>query len=325
MLPEKMLSEPNAAGIQAAARPARHNRKKWITYTKNYELYLMFLLPLAYYIIFHYVPMYGVQIAFKTFLPVKGISGSPWLGFDHFERFFHYYNFWRVIGNTLGISLYTLAVGFFAPIVLALMLHEVKNAAFKRLVQNATYLPHFLSVVVVVGIMITFTSVRGGVINSIIGLFGHDPINFMIEPGYFKTLFVLSNVWEHMGWNAIIYMAALAGISPDLYEAAAMDGASRFKRLLNVSLPGIMPTIIVLLILRAGQLLNVGFEKILLMQNSANMAASDVISTYVYRVGLMESSFSFAAAVGLFNSVCNFIILLLANYLARRVSSSSLW
>lgn len=320
-----MTPEPNSASFPSAVRPARLKRKRWLPYTKNYELYLMFLLPLAYYIIFHYVPMYGVQIAFKNFLAVKGINGSPWLGFDHFERFFNYYNFWRIIGNTLGISLYTLAVGFFTPIILALMLHEVKNAAFKRFVQNATYLPHFLSVVVVVGIMITFTSVRGGIVNSIIGLFGYEPINFMIEPGYFKTLFVLSNVWEHMGWNAIIYMAALAGISPDLYEAAAMDGASRFKRLLHVSLPGIMPTVIVLLILRAGQLLNVGFEKILLMQNSANMAASDVISTYVYRVGLMESSFSFAAAVGLFNSVCNFAILLLANYLARRVSSASLW
>ncbi|TBL81970.1 ABC transporter permease [Paenibacillus thalictri] len=311
-------------GKQAVVR-RQSSRKKWIAYTRNYELYLMLLLPLAYYIIFHYLPMYGLQIAFKNFLPLKGINGSPWAGFVHFDRFFHYYNFWRIIGNTLGISLYSLAVGFFAPIVLALMLNEVKNAAFKKLVQNATYLPHFLSVVVVVGVMLTFTSVKGGIFNTIVGWFGHDPINFMIEPGYFKTLFVLSNVWENMGWNAIIYLAALAGINPELYEAAAIDGASKLKRLFNVSLPGIMPTIIVLLILRVGQLLNVGFEKILLMQNNATLSASDVISTYVYRTGLLESSFSFAAAVGLFNSVCNFIVLLLANYLARRVSSSSLW
>jgi putative aldouronate transport system permease protein len=305
------------------SKKARH--KTWIPIKRNYELYIMFLLPLAYYIIFHYVPMYGMQIAFKNYLVLKGINGSPWVGFAHFERFFHYYNFWRIIRNTLGISLYSLAVGFFAPIGLALMLNEVKNAAFKKLVQNATYLPHFLSVVVVVGMMISFTSVKGGIINTILGLFGHDPINFMIEPGYFKTLFVLSNVWEHMGWNAIIYLAALAGINPDLYEAAAIDGANRWKRLIHVSLPGILTTIIVLLILRVGQLLNVGFEKILLMQNNATLGASDVISTYVYRVGLLENSFSFASAVGLFNSVCNFTILILANYLARRVSSSSLW
>lgn len=295
------------------------------SYLRNYELYIMLLLPLAYYIIFHYWPMYGVQIAFKDFSAVKGILGSAWVGLEHFERFFNYYNFWTILGNTISISLYSLAIGFFMPIILALMLNEVKNMFLKKLVQNATYIPHFLSVVVVVGIIITFTSVRGGILNTILGWLGADPVFFMIDPRFFKSIFVFSNLWEHMGWNAIIYLAALAGISPELYEAAVVDGASRWKRILHVSIPGIISTIIILLILRVGQLLNVGFEKILLMQNSANLSASDVISTYVYRIGLLDGQYSFAAAVGLFNSLCNFTILILANRLARKISSNSLW
>ncbi|MFB9279011.1 ABC transporter permease [Cohnella cellulosilytica] len=298
---------------------------RWKPYTRNYQLYLLLLPPLVYYIAFHYVPMYGVQIAFKQFNATLGISGSPWIGFTHFERFFSYYNFTTILTNTVVISLYALAVGFFTPILLAIMINEVRHRWFRKLVQNATYMPHFLSVVVVVGMMVSFTSLNSGVVNRLIELLGGTPIAFMMESSWFKTLFVMSNVWEHMGWNAIIYLAALAGISPELYEAAIVDGAGKWKRIIHVSIPGIMSTVIVLLILRVGQLLNVGFEKILLMQNDANLSASDVISTYLYRSGLLEGQFSYAAAVGLFNSVCNFAILILANYLARRMSENSLW
>lgn len=315
-VPAANRSEPSGVRLRTS---------RWKPYARNYQLYLLLVLPVAYYILFHYVPMYGVQIAFKQFYPVRGITGSPWIGFDHFERFFSYYNFWAILRNTIGISLYALAVGFFTPIILALMINEASHRWFKKLVQNATYLPHFLSIVVVVGMMLSFTSIRNGVVNKLIVFFGGEPINFMMEAGWFKTLFVLSNVWEHMGWNAIIYLAALAGISPELYEAAIVDGASKWKRILHVSIPGILPTVIVLLILRVGQLLNVGFEKILLMQNDANRSASDVISTYLYRSGLLEAQYSYAAAVGLFNSVCNFAILILANYLSRRISENSLW
>lgn len=298
---------------------------KWREYTKNYELYLMMVLPLAYYVVFKYWPMYGVQIAFKNFNMAQGIWGSPWAGLKYFEKFFSYYNFNAILGNTIEISLYAIAIGFFFPIVLALLLDEVRNLFFKKLIQNVTYIPHFLSSVVVVGMLISFTSIRGGLFNKIIELFGGDPINFMIESQYFKTLYVFSDVWQNMGWGAIIYLAALAGISPELNEAAVVDGASRFKRIVHIKIPSLLPTIMILLILRVGHLFSIGFERILLMQNDANLSASDIIQTYIYRTGILQGDFSYSTAVSVFNSLTNFIILIGANYLARKTSESSLW
>lgn len=291
----------------------------------NWRLYALLLPVVVYFIVFHYIPMYGVQIAFKNFLAVRGITGSPWVGFDHFERFFNSYYFWRLLRNTVGISLYELAVAFPVPIVLALMLNELKNELFKRFVQTVTYAPHFLSTVVLVGIVVLFLSPQGGLVNNVLGWFGIEPIGFMTEPAWFKTIFVLSGVWQQMGWSSIIYLAALAGVDPQQHEAAIMDGASRLQRIIHVNIPAILPTIVILLILNMGSIMSVGFEKVYLMQNSKNIEASDVISTYVYQTGIIGSQYSYAAAISLFNSVINFFLLVGVNAAARRMNETSLW
>ncbi|MFD0716022.1 ABC transporter permease [Paenibacillus sp. GCM10027626] len=292
---------------------------------KNWQLYLFILPAFAAVILFNYVPIYGVQIAFKNFIPTKGIWGSDWVGFTHFIRFFDSYYFWTLIWNTLGISIYSLLVGFPIPILLALGLNELRNGAFKKSVQTITYAPHFISVVVMAGIIIAFLSPETGIVNRFIGLFGFEPVSFMSEAGWFKTVYVFSDVWQNMGWGTVIYIAALAGIDPQQHEAAIMDGASRLRRIWHVNLPGISSTIIILLILSTGGILSVGFEKILLLQNQLNQDSSDVISTYVYRSGLRQAQYSFSSAVGLFNSVINFIILVVVNWIARRKSEASLW
>jgi len=292
---------------------------------RNYDLYIMFSLPLIWYVVFRYIPIYGIQIAFKDFVASQGILGSEWTGLRHFVRFFRSFYFWRLMRNTLGIALYDIVVGFPAPIILALMLNELRSLRFKRLIQNVTYMPHFLSVVVVVGMIVNFTNPNFGLINEAIKRFGGEPINFMIESEWFKSMFVLSNVWQHMGWGAIIYIAALSGIDPQLYEAATVDGATRFQKILHISLPGISSTIVILLILRVGRILNVAFQKVLLMQNGLNLETSDVISTYVYRVGILEGSYSFSTAVGLFQAVLNVLLLIAANRIAKRLGESGLW
>lgn len=292
---------------------------------KNWDLYLLIAPVTIYFIVFKYMPMYGVQIAFKNFVAKKGIWNSPWVGLKHFIRFFNSYNFGELMTNTLGVSLYSLIVGFPIPILLALMMNEVKNKYFKKTVQTMTYAPHFLSTVVLVGMLTAFLSPSSGVINQIIKAFGGQPIYFMTEPGWFKTLYVFSGVWQNAGWGSIVYMAALAGIDMELYEAAMIDGASKLQRLLNITIPCLLPTATVLLILDVGHIMNVGFEKVFLMQNSLNMSSSDVISTYVYRLGLLKSDFSFSSAVGLFNSVINFILLILVNKVSKKFSETSLW
>ncbi|WP_245954626.1 ABC transporter permease [Paenibacillus flagellatus] len=288
-------------------------------------MYALIAPVMLYFVVFHYWPMYGVQIAFKDFIATKGIGGSPWVGFKHFERFFDSYFFWRLVKNTLGISLLELVVGFPVPIVLALMVNEVRSNGFKRFVQTVTYAPHFLSTVVVVGMVLMFLSPTSGLVNMAVKAFGGEPIFFMTEPGWFKPIYVLSGVWQQMGWSSIIYLAALAGIDPQLHEAARVDGASRLQRIWHINLPGIRPTIVILLILNIGTLMGVGFEKVFLMQNSLNMEGSDVISTYVYRSGILGAQYSFSAAVGLFNSVINFVLLLTVNRIARKVNQVSLW
>jgi putative aldouronate transport system permease protein len=295
------------------------------TFRKNWELYLLITPVVLYFFIFDYLPMYGIQIAFKNFVAAKGIWASEWIGFDHFERFFKSFYFDRLILNTLGISLYQLAIGFPIPLILALLLNEVGNRHFKRFVQTVTYAPHFLSTVVMVGLIIIFLSPQNGIINHLITFFGGERISFMTEPEWFKSIYVFSGVWQGMGWSSIIYLAALAGIDPTLHEAAKVDGASRLQRIWKINLPGIMPTVVILLILNVGQIMGVGFEKIYLMQNDLNIESSEVISTYVYTQGILGAQYSFSAAVGLFNSLVNLVLLVLVNRIAKKVNETSLW
>jgi putative aldouronate transport system permease protein len=299
----------------------RLNIKKILT---NYQLYLFLLPALVYFIVFHYVPMYGVLIAFKDFVATKGIMGSPWVGFKHFERFFESYQFWTLIKNTLGLSVIQLIVGFPLPIFLALMLNQIRNEKYKRFVQTVVYAPHFISVVVLAGMIYVFFS-NNGLINNIILLFGGDPISFMSKPEWFKPLYIGSGVWQETGWAAIIYLAALAGVSPELHEAAVMDGASKWKRILHVDIPAIMPTAVILLILNVGNIMNIGFEKAYLLQTPMNQPAAEIIPTYVYKMGLQQAQYSFAAAVGLFNSVINLILLVSVNKFAKKLSGTGLW
>jgi len=298
-------------------------RLKWLR--SNWQLYLLISPVLVYFVVFHYVPMYGVQIAFKDFIATKGITGSPWIGFDHFERFYQSYYFWRLIKNTLLIGVYQLVVGFPIPILLALMINEVKASWFRRTVQTVTYAPHFLSTVVIVGMLVIFLTPESGIVNQIVTAFGGESVSFMTEPAWFKSLYVFSGVWQTMGWSSIIYLAALSGVDPQLHEAARVDGASRLQRIWHINLPSLTPTIVILLILNIGSILSVGFEKVFLMQNNMNLESSDVFATYVYRSGLLSAQYSFASAVGLFSNVINFVLLVTVNFIARRVGDNSLW
>lgn len=292
---------------------------------KHWQLYLVLLVPLAFVICFSYIPMYGIQIAFKDFMANKGILGSDWVGLKHFEAFFSSYNFRRLLGNTLGISIYSLIAGFPIPILLAIALNECKGIRYKKTVQMVTYAPYFISTVVIVSILSLVLAPKTGLANNILESLGMDSVNFLAVPSMFKSIYVWSGVWQGMGFSAIIYIAALAGIDPTLHEAAVVDGASKMKRIWHIDLPGIMPTIIITLILSAGSIMNVGYEKILLMQNPSNMPTSDVISTYVYRVGLLNTQYSLSTAVGLFNSVVNMIILVFVNAVAKKAGETSLW
>ncbi|MDQ0091605.1 putative aldouronate transport system permease protein [Paenibacillus anaericanus] len=292
---------------------------------QNWELYLFIAPAFLYFLIFHYGPMYGIQIAFKNFIPTKGIMGSEWVGFEHFERFFNSYYFWDLLWNTLSLSFYELAIGFPLPILLALAFNEVRNGFFKKSVQTITYAPHFISVVVMSGMIITFLSPSTGMIVKMVEFVGFDAPAFLTDPRWFKTVYVLSGVWQSTGWGTIIYLAALSGVDPQLHEAAIVDGASRFKRVLHINLPMIIPTITILLILNVGNILGVGYEKVLLLQNPLNMDSADVISTFVYRSGLVSAQYSFSTAVGLFNSVVNALMLITVNRIAKRTSDTSLW
>ncbi len=286
---------------------------------------LLIILPtVLYFILFHYVPMYGVIIAFKKFQPLKGIWGSPWVGFQYFDQFFHSIYFWRLLRNTFLLSLYSLLWGFPAPILFALLLNELREKLFKKVVQTVSYLPHFISIVVTAGMIVNFTS-ENGIVNMLVRVLGFEPIIFLNEPDWFRTIYVSSGVWQSFGWGSIIYLAAIAGINPQLYEAAEMDGARRLHKILYITLPALMPTIIILLILNVGQLMDVGFEKVILLYNPTTYETADIISTYVYRKGIINAEFSFAAAVGLFNNLINLVLLLAANTISRKVTDSSLW
>ncbi|MEI4828961.1 ABC transporter permease subunit [Bacillus sp. FJAT-53711] len=326
---EKIIqSKTSMQHVSILEKKSEASLSKWTilkkSFRKNWELYLLVSPVIAYFIVFHYIPMYGVQIAFKDFIPTLGIWDSPWVGMKHFERFFNSYYFWRLIKNTLGIGIYTLAVAFPIPIIIALMLNEVRNSKFKKFVQTIIYAPHFLSTVVVVGMLILFLK-PDGLINQVSILVGGKPIAFMSEPSWFKTLYVFSDVWQTMGWSSIIYLAALTSVDYSLHESAMIDGASRLQRIWHINIPTIMPTIIILFILNAGSVMSVGFEKVFLMQNTLNMSTSDVISTFVYRSGIEQAEYSFSAAVGLFNSIINFIMLVMVNFFAKKINQTSLW
>ncbi|MFS0723995.1 ABC transporter permease [Paenibacillus sp. 1P07SE] len=292
---------------------------------KNWDLYLLILPVVVYFLLIKYLPMYGIQIAFKDFSAAKGIWGSDWVGFKHFIRFFNNYQFWTLIRNTIGISLYQIAVAFPIPILFALLVNEVQSKWFKKSVQSITFMPHFLSTVVLVGMLMAFLSPSTGLVNNIIKLFGGDPVYFMTEPGMFKSIYVFSDIWQNMGFASVLYIAVLAGIDKSLYEAAMIDGATKLQRLIHIAIPSLIPTAIIMLIFQFGSMMDIGFEKIYLMQNDLNYSASTVISTYVYEIGLLGSQFSFSAAVGLFNSVINFILIILVNSAAKRISGTSLW
>jgi len=292
---------------------------------RHYWLYLMVLPTVVYFTLFAYLPMGGVVIAFKRFNPFVGILKSPWVGFAHFTRFFSSIYFGRLVRNTVVLNLYNLAVGFPAPIILALLLNEVKRPWFKRLVQSITYLPYFISTVVITGIIINFLSPTVGVVNQIIRALGAEPIEFLNQPQWFRHVYVWTDVWQFVGWGSIIYLAALSGIDPTLYESAEIDGAGRLAKVWHISLPGILPTIMVILLLSLGYMLSIGFEKVFLLYNPNTYVTADVISTYVFRTGLQGAQYDFGTAVGLFNSVVNLILLATFNGIARRLRQESLW
>ena len=294
---------------------------------RNWQLYVIFAFPLVWYIIFRYWPMWGVQIAFRDFLPGNTITNARWVGFANFLRFFRHYYFKELIRNTLAITLYQLIASFPIPIIFALALNTTYHMKMKKIVQYVTYMPYFISTVVMVGILMQLMNPRIGIFNTVIQALGGSRIDFMAQPNMFTSIYVWSGIWQYFGWNSIIYMAALSGISPELHESAMIDGASRFKRILYVDIPGILPTIIILLIMNCGQIMSVGFEKIFLMQNNLNLSVSQVISTYVYTVGLrnMPPEFSYGSAIDMFNSVINLVLIVTVNRLAKQFSETSLW
>ena len=308
-----------------AGRMSTTLRSLSIQWRRQWQFYLIILLPVVYLIVFKYLPMAGLQIAFKEYRVSRGIWGSEWIGFDHFRRFFASPSSWRVIKNTILLSLYSIAASFPFAIILAIALNEMTHSGVKKSVQMITYMPYFISTVVMVSMIIQFTDTRLGVINSFIGLFDAGPINFMARPELFRHIYVWTNIWQQTGYNAIIYLAALTAIDPQLYDAARVDGCSKLQKILHIDLPGISSTIIILLVLNMGYVMNVGFEKAYLMQNALNLETAEIISTYVYRIGLINADFSFSTAVGLINSVINLALLWGVNAIARRYLETGLW
>lgn len=292
---------------------------------KNREYYLMLLPAIIYVAIFCYGPMYGVQIAFKNFRGSLGILKSPWVGFEHFIDFFTSYSFWDLVGNTLILSLYTLVVTFPIPILIALILNELRSNKLKRFSQTVLYAPHFISTVVLVGMITAMFAKETGIVNTFLEAIGLERYYFMGEPGAFRHMYVWSGVWQNAGWSAIIYIAALSSVDPALHEAATVDGASRIQRIIHVNLPSIMPTIIIMLIMAVGQIASLGYEKVFLLQNDLNLEVSEIISTYVYKRGIVNANYSFSAAVGLFNNIVNVILILAANTISKKVSETSLF
>jgi putative aldouronate transport system permease protein len=292
---------------------------------RDWQLWIFVIPGLVLTFIFSYVPIYGIQIAFRRFSARAGIWGSRWVGLDHFERFFNSPNFIATFSNTVILSVYSLAASFPIPIILALMLNSFRIKKFGKVIQNVTYAPHFISVVVMCGMITLFLSPSTGVINTILGYLGIGPINFMAERGMWRSIYVWTGVWQNCGWDSVIYFAALSAVSPDLHEAAIVDGATKFQRIIHIDLPSIMPVASILLILNAGNLFSIGFEKAFLLQNDLNLSMSEIIPTYVYKVGLLQNDMSYSTAINLFNSVINSVLLLSVNKITGKMSGNSLW
>ena len=294
-------------------------------FKRDWRLLVIISLPVLYYFIFHYLPMFGLVMAFQNYKAGRGFLHSNWVGIKYLQQFFNSIYFPRLIRNTFLLNVYNLIFGFPIPILFALLLNDVQRQRSKNTIQTIVYFPHFLSNVIVVGMMVNMFSVNGGVINILLKRIGLTPWAFMSDPGSFRSLYVGSEIWQHFGFGSIIYLAAISGLSQDIYEAALIDGATRFQTAVHITLPSIMPTVIICLLLQLGNMLSVGFEKVFLMYSEAIYETSDVISTYVYRRGLADAEYSFGAAVGLFNSVVNFVLLIMFNSIAQRVGETSLW
>ncbi len=292
---------------------------------KNWQLYFLLLPAVIYILLFVYKPMSGILIAFEDYSLKKGIWGSKWIGLDNFSRLFRSYWFPIALKNTLTLSVLTLLIGFPVPIILALAVNELRQGLFRKSLQTVSYAPHFISTVVICGMLRIFLNAEYGIINHLIGLFGADSVSFLSKPELFKWVYVLSDIWQNTGWNAIIYFAVLSGVDKALLEAAEIDGANRLQRIRYINFPVLIPTIIIMLILQCGSLLSVGYEKVYLLQNDLNLSSSEVLSTYIYKVGLQDNDFAFSTAAGFFNSVVNGTILLIVNRLAGKISDSSLW
>lgn len=300
--------------------------KRLLKNIKRDKALLLIILPVVlHYLVFVYYPMYGNIIAFKKYSAVKGIMGSEWVGLRYFKQFFNSPYFTRVLRNTLLISVYSILWGFPIPILFALMTNDLKHGVYKRVVQAVSYIPYFISTVIICGMLVNFLSPSSGIVNSVIQALGGEPINFLMEPKWFRTVFIASGIWQGFGWSAIVYLAALTGVSQELYEAARVDGASKLQQVIHVSIPCILPTVIVTFIMQIGTLMSVGYEKIILLYNPVTLDVADVISSYTYRTGLVEGNYSFGSAVGLFNSAINLILVIFANRLSRKISEVSLW
>ena len=300
-------------------------KKKASKTFKQFDLYLLLLPTLVYLIVYHYAPMYGVVLSFKDYNPALGIWGSPWVGFEHYLRFFKSHYFIDLLKNTVGISLYSILINMPIPIIFALMLNELRSKKFKKVVQTILYTPHFISTVVIVGLLMSFLTPQKGAICQIAALFGGELPNLMAEADWFSSLYVFSGLWQELGWWTIIYVAVLSGVDQNLHEAARIDGATKLQRIWHINIPWLMPTIVVLFVLSVGGILSVGFEKIYLMQNKLNLDASEVFSTYVYKAGLLEAQYGFSTAVNVFSALINMFLLVLANAAAKRMNQSSLW
>lgn len=303
----------------------RRSPSLWSRIVRHWQLYVLLAPAIIYLIIFKYWPMYGVQIAFRNYNPIDGFMGSEWVGLEHISRFLHSFQFTRVFFNTIAINVLGLVFGFPVPIILALLINKLGSRRLKAFIQTVLFSPAFISTVVVVGMLFVLLSPRSGLVNNLIGLAGGTPINFMNEEGWFRPIYVLSDIWQNAGFSMIIYLAALAAIDPSLHEAARVDGVNRWQRMWHIDLPGIRPVISIMFILAVGNLLNIGFEKALLMQTDLNLGASQIIQTYVYDVGLKSAQFSYSAAISLFNSVLNMILLLVFNQVAKRAGQTSLF
>lgn len=310
----------------AAGKDAKiYFRRLGVDIMRDKLLYIMLIPFVAYFVIFVYKPMAGLQIAFKEYNVFKGISESPWVGLNNFVEFFSGPYFWRILRNTVVISLYDLAFCFPAPIILALLFNEVRQKTFKKFAQTATYIPYFISSVVIAGLVTSFLSPSTGIVNNIIALFGGERKYFLTQPEYFRGIFTIMNIWKTAGFNSIIYLSALTAIDEGLYEAAVIDGAGRWKQTTHITLPGIMPTMVMMFIMKIGNMLNVGYEQIILLYQPTTYETADVINTYVYRTGLIDADYSLAAAVGLFNGLVGMILVCTTNYLSKRITEYSLW